>query len=91
MNDILNLIIWFILGCYLLMLLLAAVRVLRGENSISRLIALDLISTLTIAVLVIIAILTNSVLFIDVAIAAAALGYLSTVALAKFISDQKVF
>ena len=53
--------------------------------------SLDLASTLTLAILVIMSIIQKNNLYIDVAIALAALSYISTVALAKFISDQKVF
>jgi multisubunit Na+/H+ antiporter MnhF subunit len=91
METILDYTIWAVLIAHLLMAFAAAWKVLRGENAIARLVGLDLASTLAIAVLVIIAIIWQNGLFIDVAIAAVALGYLSTVALAKYISDQKVF
>jgi multisubunit Na+/H+ antiporter MnhF subunit len=64
---------------------------MRGENAISRLAGYDLASTLTIAILVIISIIRTNVFFVDVAIAAAALSYLSTIVLSKYISDHKVF
>ena len=91
MESIINTITWTVLAAHLLMALIAAWRVWRGENSIARLTALDLGSTLTLAVLILISILTKNSIFMDTAIALAALSYLSTVALAKFISDQKVF
>ena len=91
MESIINTITWTVLASHLLMALIAAWRVWRGENSIARLTALDLGSTLTLAVLILISILTKNSIFMDTAIALAALSYLSTVALAKFISDQKVF
>ncbi len=91
METILTLTFRIVLILYLIMAIVAAWKVLRGENGVVRLAGLDLASTLTISVLVIVSIITESSLFIDVAIGAAALGYLSTVILAKFISDQKVF
>ncbi len=91
METILTITIWTVLVLHLIMAFFAAWKVLRGENGVVRLAGLDLSSTLTIAVLVIVSIITESSFYIDVAIAAAALGYLSTVALAKFISDQRVF
>lgn len=91
MEAIINIIIWIVLSAHLLMALVAAWYVWRGENSIARLTALDLASTLTLAVLILISILEQNSVFMDAAIALAALSYLSTVALAKFISDQKVF
>ena len=91
MESTINLITWIVLSAHLLMALVAAWYVWRGENSIARLAALDLASTLTLAVLILISILTKNSIFMDTAIALAALSYLATVALAKFISDQKVF
>lgn len=91
MKIILDYAIWVVLVFHLLMAFAAAWKAMRGENSVARLAGLDLSSTLTIAVLVIISIIRQNSIFIDVAIVASALGYLSTVALAKYISDQKVF
>ncbi|WKZ39937.1 MAG: monovalent cation/H+ antiporter complex subunit F [Anaerolineales bacterium] len=91
MENFLEYLIWIVLTVYLGMAIFSAWRALRGENGLVRLTGLDLTSTLTISVLVIVAIITGSKIYIDIAIAAAALGYLSTVALAKYISDQKVF
>lgn len=91
MENFLESLIWIVLAVYLGMAIFSAWRALRGENGLVRLTGLDLTSTLTISVLVIVAIITGSKIYIDIAIAAAALGYLSTVALAKYISDQKVF
>jgi len=91
MENFLEYLIWIVLAIYLGMAIFSAWRALRGENGLVRLTGLDLTSTLTISVLVIVAIITGSKIYIDIAIAAAALGYLSTVALAKYISDQKVF
>lgn len=91
MQQILTTTIWIVLAAHLVMAFAAVWQTLRGENAVTRLAGLDLASTLTIAVLVVISIIRQSSIFIDVAIAAAALGYLSTVALAKYISDQKVF
>jgi len=89
--KLMQILFWVILILHLVMAFFAAWKVFRGENGVVRLAGLDLASTLTISVLVIISIITESSFYIDVAIAAAALGYLSTVALAKFISDQKAF
>lgn len=91
MPNLLNTVIWGVLILHLLMVILAVWKALRGENSATRLVGLDLVSTLTTTVLVIISIIRGNSLFMDVAIVTTALGYLSTVALAKFISDKKVY
>lgn len=91
MENLLDITIWIILIAHLFMLLIAIYRVMRGENGVSRLAGYDLASTLTIAILVIISIIRANVFFVDVAIAASALSYLSTMVLSKYISDHKVF
>jgi multicomponent K+:H+ antiporter subunit F len=91
METILDIVIRVVLALHLLMILVAAWRTWRSENSISRLVGLDVASTLTTAIFVIVGIIRDSSLFLDVAIVTTALGYLSTVVIAKYISDQKVF
>jgi multisubunit Na+/H+ antiporter MnhF subunit len=91
METVISTTIWIVLGVYLAMALLVVWRAWCGENSVSRLMGLDLSATLTLAILVIVSILQNNTLYLDVGIALAALSYISTVALAKFISDHKVF
>jgi multicomponent Na+:H+ antiporter subunit F len=91
MKSLLDITIWIVLIVHLLMALVAAWRVWRGENSLSRLAGLDLAGTLTIAIFVIISIIRANIIYLDVAIAAAALSYISTIALAKYISDHRVF
>lgn len=93
METALTITLWFVLVAHLLMALVALWRIVRGENSIARLAGLDLFGTLTVALLVIISMLMGEqrVFYLEVAVATTALGYLSTVAIAKFISDHKVF
>ena len=91
METILDIVIRVVLALHLLMILVAALQTWKGDNSVSRLVGLDLASTLTTAVLVLVGIIRDNSLFLDVAIVTTALGYLATVVIAKFISDQKVF
>ncbi|MDX9990934.1 MAG: monovalent cation/H+ antiporter complex subunit F [Anaerolineales bacterium] len=86
---------------HVVFLALAAWRAWRGENSFDRLIGLDLIGILTLCVLVLFAILSeawpalqanaNNAILIDIALGLAALSYLSTIALAKYMVDHKMF
>ena len=64
-------------------------RVVQGENVIDRLIGVELMSTLTLALLVLLAVLQGRSLYMDVALAFAALGYVGTIALAKFAADEE--
>jgi multisubunit Na+/H+ antiporter MnhF subunit len=69
----------------------SVIRVWRGENAIDRLIGVDLISTLVLAVLVLVALIQREALYIDMALGLAALGAIGTIALAKYLADQRVF
>ena len=91
MTELLDYVLWLVLVVHLIMALIAAWRTWRGENGVERLIGLDLASTLTLAVVVLVSIIQRNSIYMDLAIALAALSYLSTVVLAKFISDHKVF
>lgn len=66
-------------------------RVWNGENVIDRLIGADLVGTLILGMLVITALIRDNALYIDVALGLAVLGFVSTIALAKFIADDRMF
>jgi multisubunit Na+/H+ antiporter MnhF subunit len=81
-------------------LVMAVLRAWRGENSFDRLIGLDLTGTLILCTLVLVAVVgtvsnynmnVNNAIFIDVALGLAALSYLTTIALAKYIVDHRMF
>ena len=73
--------------------LLAAVlwRLWLGENTIDRLTASDLLNILTLAVLVLLALIERNSIYIDAALGLAALGFISTIALAKYVADEQIF
>ena len=64
---------------------LAFVRLVRGPRGADRVVALDLICVLVIAVLAAYAVHTGDSRFLDVAIAYALVAFLGTVALARFL------
>ena len=68
-----------------------AYRVWAGPTAADRLQAMDTISTLLIGIIVILALLQGIGMFIDVAIALAAFAFIGTIALARYISEGKVF
>jgi multicomponent K+:H+ antiporter subunit F len=73
--------------------LLAAVlwRLWLGENIIDRLTASDLLNVLTLAILVLLALIERDSIYIDAALGLAALGFISTIALAKYVADEQIF
>ncbi len=66
-------------------------RVVRGENVVDRLVGLELVSVLLLATLVIVSLLTRDSIYIDVAIGLAAVGFVSTIALARYVADEQMF
>jgi multisubunit Na+/H+ antiporter MnhF subunit len=68
-----------------------AYRVWIGPSVADRLQAIDTITTLLIGIIIVLAILRNTMMFIDVAIAIAAFGFIGTIALARYISEGKAF
>ncbi len=76
---------------HILLIAVAVWRVWRGENSIDRLIGADVVTTLMLAALVLISLIFRDSVYIDVALGLGALSFIGTVALAKFLADEKVF
>ncbi len=79
------------LAIHIALIALSVYRLWRGENLIDRLIGADLVTTLMLAVLVLIALIELNALYIDVALGLAALGFVSAIALAKYVADERIF
>jgi multisubunit Na+/H+ antiporter MnhF subunit len=91
MSDALSLVLSIALAIHIALIAVCVWRVWRGENVIDRLIGADLVGTLMLAVLVLIALIWLNAAYIDVALGLAALGFVGTIALAKYIADQQMF
>ncbi|HEY9012710.1 MAG TPA: monovalent cation/H+ antiporter complex subunit F [Devosia sp.] len=76
---------WIGLGFLIAALLLTVFRLVRGPTLPDRVLALDLVTTLALAVVVLVAILTGFYLYLDIAIALGLVGFLSTTALARYV------
>lgn len=63
----------------------------RGKTIADRLIGVDLVTTVLISVFVLLAIIQFDSIFIDLGLALAALGFISTIALAKYLADEQMF
>jgi multisubunit Na+/H+ antiporter MnhF subunit len=79
------------LAIYASLISYAVWRVWRGENSVDRLMGVDLIGTLTIGVLVLIGIIEQNSLFVDVALGLAALGFVGVVSFARYAADRRMY
>ncbi|GAB4495379.1 MAG: hypothetical protein OHK0052_02710 [Anaerolineales bacterium] len=81
----------FALMVHLALMVVCVWRVWRGENAADRFIGADLLSTLTLSALVLLAILRGEAIYMDVALGLAALGFLGILAFVRFLADERVF
>ena len=75
----------FALMVLLLSVFLALVRLIKGPDAADRIVALDLVSVLIVAILAAYSIFSGETSFLDVAIGFALIAFLGTVALARFL------
>jgi len=72
-------------GAFVVALLLAGWRLLRGPTLADRILALDTLYVNSVALLVLIGIHFDTALYFEVALIIAMMGFVSTVALAKYL------
>jgi multicomponent Na+:H+ antiporter subunit F len=86
--DVLNLTTLIALVLLGLALLISVVRIIIGPTLGDRVLALDLMTVVAMGFVGTIAIRTGRMLYLDIAIALALLGFLATVALARYILSR---
>jgi multisubunit Na+/H+ antiporter MnhF subunit len=91
MATILNTVLYLALVAHIGLITIALWRLWRGENVIDRLMGFELASVLTLAILVLVSLILQNSIYIDVALGLAALGFISTIALAKYVADEQMF
>ena len=91
MATLLNTVLYLALVVHIGLIVIALWRLWRGENVIDRLMGFELTSVLTLAILVLVSLIGRNSIYIDVALGLAALGFISTIALAKYIADEQMF
>jgi multicomponent K+:H+ antiporter subunit F len=82
--------LWFAIGAVSLAMLLCAVRLLRGPETTDRLLALDTLYINAVALIVLLGIQWGTQLLFEAALIVALLGFVSTVALARYLSRGDV-
>ena len=91
MQTILFIVLYFALAVHIGGIAVAIWRVWQGENVVDRLIGVELVSTLTLAVVVLVALIFRESIYIDVALGLGALGFIGTIALTKYAADERMF
>jgi len=80
----------FTLACYVLAMGLAMVRLYRGPSAQDRVLAMDLIYTIGMLVLLVLAIRYRSAMYFESALLIAIFGFISSAAMAKFLLRGEV-
>jgi len=83
--------IQLILLALISLLIPASYRVIVGPTLPDRLQAVDLITTLLIGIIVMLALVEGTENFVDMAIALAAFAFIGTISIARYISEGRVF
>lgn len=91
MKEIFGIILFGALAIHIALILAAVIRVWRGDNVMDRIVAADVIGTLVLAVFVILALHEQNALFMDLALGFAALTFIGTIALARYIANRQMF
>jgi multicomponent Na+:H+ antiporter subunit F len=78
----------FALAMLLIAMLLAVGRLLRGPTVPDRVIALDVIATITVSFMAVFAFKFDEPMFVDIAIVVAMIAFLGTVALAQYLTRE---
>ncbi|HTO30865.1 MAG TPA: cation:proton antiporter [Pararhizobium sp.] len=84
-SDILSFSTLFALAALSLGLIMTVVRIVRGPTLPDRVLGLDMLTAIVIGFIAVIAIRSGFNLYIDIAIALALVGFLATIAFARFI------
>lgn len=79
------------LAVMVLLLLPCLYRVFVGPSPADRLQAVDTITTLLIGIIILLALIQQSSLILDIGIALAAFSFIATLALARYLSEGRVF
>ncbi len=70
-------------------MVLTFIRFLKGPNVVDRVIAIDLIITIGIAIFAAFSVLTNEAVFLDIAMILALIAFLSTVAYSYYLEKRE--
>lgn len=91
MEQLLQTILQGALVIHTVLLVFVVYKVWRGEEIMERLVGADIVATLTIGILILTALIQSNGIYVDVALGLAALGFVSTIALAKYAADEQMF
>jgi multicomponent Na+:H+ antiporter subunit F len=77
-----------VVGVFLVYIALCTVRLYRGPTPADRVVAVDTVNTLTVAIMVLLGVAFQQIIFVDVAIVYAVLSFVSTLYIAKYLGGE---
>lgn len=80
----------FTLACYVLAMALCLLRLVRGPSAQDRVLAMDLVCTIAMLVLMVLAIRYGSEMYFEAALLIALFGFVGSAAMAKFLLRGEV-
>lgn len=87
-REFLDICVMISVGLLILSLVLCSLRIARGPTLPDRVLGLDMLTSVGIGYVAVIAVRTGFQFYVDIAIALALVGFLATVALARFILQR---
>jgi multisubunit Na+/H+ antiporter MnhF subunit len=91
MTDFISLNVQLALAVMVLLLVATSYRILRRGTPADRLQAIDTATTLLIGIMVVVALVQGTSMLLDVGIMLAALSFVGTLAIARYLSEGRVF
>ncbi len=73
------------------LLIPASYRVAKGPRAADRMLGVDMITTLLLGIIVMLSLIEQQSLLIDIGLAVAALSFIGTLAIARFVGEGRVF
>lgn len=80
---------WLItIFCLAVLIIMAIARLIVGPTAPDRVIAVDTVNTLTIAIMVLLGVIYSEIIFVDVAIVYGLLSFVATLFVAKYVGGE---
>ncbi len=89
MEPISNIALLLVFGMLLLAFLLAFIRLLKGPEITDRIVAMDLIASITMAFVLSYSILVNKAIYFDIVIVISLVSFVGTVAVSTYLKQKK--
>ena len=88
-STILNIALLFIFGMLLMAFILAFIRLLKGPEMSDRIVAMDLIASVTMAFILCYSVLVKNAIYLDIVIVISLISFIGTVAVSTYLKQKK--